>query len=298
MGITHVIRGEDLIDSTHRVLALRHALVGGTGAPTTRSSRTCPLIVDAESRAKLSKRHGAVALEDFVDRRLPPRGAHQLPRAARVGTGRRRPRGDGRRRAVAAVRPRPGDARGRRLRPRQARLAQRRVDPSARARRPGGARRCRWRGRASATTSIPRSSPQAVALAQERAVTLVQIVDQMAFLFVDDDDSSRSRPSRGRRSSAPTASREILDAVIAHVETCDWTVDGARAAAGHRGARHQVPEGRAGGVRRGRGSPPRACPCSTRCILLGRERTLARLRAARDRLALTRSLGVSGGPVR
>ena len=25
-----------------------------------------PLIVDAESRAKLSKRHGAVALEDFV----------------------------------------------------------------------------------------------------------------------------------------------------------------------------------------------------------------------------------------
>ncbi len=42
MGITHVIRGEDLIDSTHRVLALRHALVGAPGAPPTRSSRTCP----------------------------------------------------------------------------------------------------------------------------------------------------------------------------------------------------------------------------------------------------------------
>ena len=38
MGITHVIRGEDLIDSTHRVLALRAAL----GArPTCRSTPTC-----------------------------------------------------------------------------------------------------------------------------------------------------------------------------------------------------------------------------------------------------------------
>ena len=26
MGITHVIRGEDLIDTTHRVLAIRRAL--------------------------------------------------------------------------------------------------------------------------------------------------------------------------------------------------------------------------------------------------------------------------------
>ena len=38
MGITHVIRGEDLIDSTHRVLALRAAL-GATDAA--RCTRTC-----------------------------------------------------------------------------------------------------------------------------------------------------------------------------------------------------------------------------------------------------------------
>ncbi len=63
MGITQVIRGEDLIDSTHRVLALRAAL----GATDTPGYAHLPLIVDAESRAKLSKRHGAVALEDFVD---------------------------------------------------------------------------------------------------------------------------------------------------------------------------------------------------------------------------------------
>ncbi len=84
MGITHVIRGEDLIDSTHRVLALRHALVGSDASPDPQFAHL-PLIVDAESRAKLSKRHGAVALEDFVDRRLPARGAR--PTTSRCSDG-------------------------------------------------------------------------------------------------------------------------------------------------------------------------------------------------------------------
>ena len=97
MGITHVIRGEDLIDSTHRVLALRQRRRRRRAADP--QFAHLPLIVDAESRAKLSKRHGAVALEDFVDRGLPPRSADQLPRAARLGTRRRRPRGPRRRRA-------------------------------------------------------------------------------------------------------------------------------------------------------------------------------------------------------
>ena len=38
MGITHVIRGEDLLDTTHRVLALRDALGGGAAS---RCTRTC-----------------------------------------------------------------------------------------------------------------------------------------------------------------------------------------------------------------------------------------------------------------
>src|SRR5258707_6691974 len=57
MGITHVIRGEDLIVSTYRVRALRHALVGSDATPDPQFAHL-PLIVDAESRAKLSKRHG------------------------------------------------------------------------------------------------------------------------------------------------------------------------------------------------------------------------------------------------
>ena len=62
MGITHVIRGDDLLDTTHRVLALREAL-GSTDRPV---YAHLPLIVGAD-RAKLSKRHGAVALEEFRD---------------------------------------------------------------------------------------------------------------------------------------------------------------------------------------------------------------------------------------
>ena len=63
-----------------------------------------------------------------------------------------------------------------------------------------------------------------MALAQERAVTLVQIADQMAFLFVADDEFEIA-PSRGRCVEGTDRIGEILEAVIAHVETCDWTVE-------------------------------------------------------------------------
>src|SRR4051812_1646417 len=62
MEITHVLRGEDLIDSTHRVLALRRAL-GRDDQPV---YAHLPLIL-GPGGAKLSKRHGAVALEEFRD---------------------------------------------------------------------------------------------------------------------------------------------------------------------------------------------------------------------------------------
>src|SRR3954452_12651527 len=67
MEITHVIRGEDLLDSTHRVLALRDAL--GITDPV--QFAHLPLLV-GEDRGKLSKRHGAVAIEDFRDRGYLP----------------------------------------------------------------------------------------------------------------------------------------------------------------------------------------------------------------------------------
>ena len=56
MGITEVVRGEDLITSTFRQLALYRAL--GWKAP---SFYHCPLVVD-EKGARLAKRHDALSL--------------------------------------------------------------------------------------------------------------------------------------------------------------------------------------------------------------------------------------------
>jgi glutamyl-tRNA synthetase len=67
MGITHVIRGEDLLPSTARVLLLREAL-GTTEQP---AFAHLPLLVGPD-RQKLSKRHGDVALEDYRDKGYLP----------------------------------------------------------------------------------------------------------------------------------------------------------------------------------------------------------------------------------
>ncbi|MGH1492412.1 MAG: glutamate--tRNA ligase, partial [Acidimicrobiales bacterium] len=57
MGITHVVRGEDLVNTTPRVLLLRQAM-GGTDQPT---YAHLPLIVN-EQRKKLSKRRDDVSV--------------------------------------------------------------------------------------------------------------------------------------------------------------------------------------------------------------------------------------------
>lgn len=67
MNITHVIRGEDLLPSTPRVLLLRRAL-GFTDDP---AYAHLPVIVN-EKRQKLSKRRDDVALEEFRERGYLP----------------------------------------------------------------------------------------------------------------------------------------------------------------------------------------------------------------------------------
>jgi glutamyl-tRNA synthetase len=61
MGVTHVIRGEDLLPSTPRQLALYRAL----GAPEPTFAHL-PMVLGPDKR-KLSKRHGAISVEEFVD---------------------------------------------------------------------------------------------------------------------------------------------------------------------------------------------------------------------------------------
>jgi len=61
MGVTDVVRGDDLLDSTPRQIALQEAL----GLPTPRYWHV-PVMCDAGDR-RLSKRHGAPSLDEYVD---------------------------------------------------------------------------------------------------------------------------------------------------------------------------------------------------------------------------------------
>jgi glutamyl-tRNA synthetase len=67
MGITHVIRGEDLVNTTPRVLLLREAM----GAESHPVYAHLPLIVN-QQRKKLSKRRDDVSVGDYRDRGFLP----------------------------------------------------------------------------------------------------------------------------------------------------------------------------------------------------------------------------------
>jgi glutamyl-tRNA synthetase len=278
MGITHVIRGEDLIDSTHRVLALRSAL-GATDVP---AYAHLPLIVDAASRAKLSKRHGAVALEDFLaDGYLPEALTNYI---SLLGWA---PADEGREvmsvdelvagfdldrvthAAAGFDRAKLDWMNGEWIRRLDVHELASRVEPMVRA--------------AHGDHFEPEVFREAVTLAQERAVTLVQIVDQMRFLFVDESDFEIA-PESWAVVEKTDRIGEVLDAVIVHVESCEWTVE----------ALALQPVTEAIGIKFRKAAPAvyavvegvhRGLPLFDSMYLLGRERTLTRLRAARQRLA-------------
>ncbi len=275
MGITHVIRGEDLLDTTHRVLALRDALGGGPQPVYAH----LPLIL-ASDRAKLSKRHGADAVEEFREQGYLPEALVNY--LALLGWS----PPDGR--EVMTVEELVAEfdlervthasgvfdfkklewMNGQWIRRLDLDELVRRVEPEARAR----------FGERLDTAVIRR----AVALGQERATTTVQLVEQMEFLFVDEDDFVIDPFSWAKLESTDRV-RDVLDAVGAHVERCEWTVDAIdpRAAIEQLGIRprkvmpalYAAVEGRAQGL-----------PLFDSIWLLGRERALRRLRGARERL--------------
>jgi len=278
MGITHVIRGEDLLDSTHRVLALRAALGGGEQPVYAH----LPLIVDAQSRAKLSKRHGVIALEDFrKDGYLPEAMMNYLALQGWAPAG--SDSGDEvmstdelfdafdlnhvTHAAAAFDRKKLDWMNGQWIRrlPFDELLA--RVEPAARA---------RYGDRYDVDTVTA-----AVAVAQERAVTLNEIVESMDFLFVPDDEFQIA-PESWEKVVSTERVVELFDAAIVHVESCEWTHDAIdlRPAIETLGVKprkampalYAAVEGRHQGL-----------PLFESIMLLGRERAQARLRAARDR---------------
>jgi glutamyl-tRNA synthetase len=276
MGITHVIRGEDLLDTTHRVLALREAL----GAHDRPVYAHLPLIVGAD-RAKLSKRHGAVALEEFRDAGYLPEAV--LNYLALLGWG-------------------PED--GREILEREELIAEFELDRVVHSPAFFDHQKLDWMNgewirrldldeleRLALPTAEARFGARldrdvfrgALRIAQERAVTINAMVEQMEFLFVDDEDLAIDPESWARLEKTERAA-EILDAVIDYLETCDeWTVESLdirpvleKLQVKPRKVMHVIytaVEGRAAGL-----------PLFDSMYLLGRERTLRRLRAAGERL--------------
>jgi glutamyl-tRNA synthetase len=276
MEITHVIRGEDLLDTTHRVLALREAL-GMTDRP---AYAHLPLIVGAD-RAKLSKRHGAVALEEFRDAGYLPEAV--LNYLALLGWG---PEDD---REVldraelveefdlARVVHSPAFFDHQKLDWMNGEWI-RRLDFDELERRALPIATARFRDQLD-----PDVFRGALRIGQERAITLDALVEQMDFLFVEEQAFTIDTASWERLEKTERAG-DILDAVIEHVERCAWESSEdldirpafEKLGIKPRKAMHVIytaVEGRAAGL-----------PLFDSMYLLGRERTLRRLRAARDRL--------------
>jgi len=280
MDITHVIRGEDLLDSTHRVLALRAAL----GAEDRPVYAHLPLILGPD-RAKLSKRHGAVSIEEFRD-------AGYLPEAlvnylALLGWAPE----DGREvmgvdeivaafdldrvthAAAAFDHPKLDWMNGEWIRRLPLAQVEARAMPLART-------------RLGESFDVDLFQ-EAMRLGQERAVTVADMVAQSEFLFVSDDEFMIP-DEVWQRVAGTDRIVEALDAVTAHLEACEWTTDSVgemRTVLLDLGmsktqmnkkvmpALYAAVEGRPSGL-----------PLFDSIVLLGRERSLARLRAARARL--------------
>ena len=280
MRITHVIRGADLLDTTHRVLAIRHAL----GVADDPVYAHCPLIIGPGGH-KLSKRHGAVSIEEY-------RAAGYLA-AALVNY-------------LALLGWSPGDDRqvmstdemieafeivdinhasatfdsqklewmnGEHIRamPTAALIEEVRSFATA-----------RYGDAIAADVDGERKLSTAIGLAQQRATTLVQIAEQCRFLFTADDRFEIAPESWDKLAGSERVA-EVLDGVIAHVESCEWTVE----------AINLIPVVDGLGLKARKALPPvysaieghhAGLPLFDSIHLLGRERSLARLRAARARL--------------
>jgi glutamyl-tRNA synthetase len=121
-------------------------------------------------------------------------------------------------------------------------------------------------------------------MGQERATTTAALAEQAEFLFVA-DDALAIDPEEWEKIVAKTERpAEVLDATIAHLESCEWTIEAcdvrpAIQAIGIEKTGKVMPllylavEARRAGL-----------PLFDSMYVLGREQTLARLRTARSRI--------------
>ncbi len=283
MEITHVIRGEDLLDSTHRVLALREAL----GYTTPLQFGHLPLIVGAD-RAKLSKRHGAVAIEEFRERGyLADALVNYL---ALLGWA-------------------PAD--GREVLTPDELVAEFDLDRVTHSAAFFDYKKLDWlngeyiralslddlaaqifeRAAAQWGDRVDAATAREVArIGQERASTIAGLVDQAAFLFTPDEEFVVDPQDWEDAVAKTERPATVLDAVIAHLETCEWTVE----------LTDVRPPIEALGIKPRKAMPllytaveghRAGLPLFDAIHLLGRERTLLRLRSARARIGSDPEVG-------
>ncbi|MCU1459677.1 MAG: glutamyl-tRNA synthetase [Actinomycetia bacterium] len=276
MGITHAIRGEDLIDSTHRILAVRRAL----GAERQLIYAHIPLILSAD-RAKLSKRHGAVSVEEFRDQGYLPEAL--INYLGLLGWA-------------------PAD--GREVMTLAEMAAEFDLDHVTHSAAIFDHQKLDWLNGEYLRALTPehleeRALPVAVAafgpdldrdvlssalvVAQARATTLNRMIEQMDFLF-ESEAEFEIAPESWEKLAGTERVDEILAGALQHLITCEWTVEGVdlRPVLNRleikpkkaMPALYAAIEGRHAGL-----------PLFDSMHLLGRERACARLIAARDRLA-------------
>jgi glutamyl-tRNA synthetase len=281
MGVTHVVRGEDLLNVTPKVLLLRHAL-GTADDPV---FAHLPLIVN-EKRQKLSKRRDDVAVEDYVARGYLPEA--MVNYLATLGWG-----------PTDGVEIRPlaeiielfeleavskssaffdikklNHFNGEYIRRLDLDAFIERVQPWLH----GDA--APWPEGAFDAGDFAVMAP----LVQERVTTLSETPGFVDFLFLDEpvvDEASWQKVMVKGRDTAVT----MLDGMLEAFASCDWTVSGVEQAL--------FGFGEARGIKRGQAQAPVRVAVTGRSVgppllesivVLGRERTLSRVRAARARL--------------
>lgn len=279
-GVTHILRGEDLLNATPKILLLRRAL-GDAADPV---FAHLPLIVN-EKRQKLSKRRDDVAVDAYIERGfLPEAMANYL---ATLGWG----APDG-----VEIRPMPEiielfditdvnkagaffDVKklehfnGEYIRALPVTEFVNRSTHWLFDKAP-------WPAENFDATSFEYMAP----LVQERVKVLSEVPEYVDFLYVDEpvvDASSWERVMVKGRDVAVT----MLDGMLDAFTTCDWTVDALDTTLFGFGDAHDIKKGKAQAPIRvavtGRSVGP---PLLESLVVLGRDRTLARCKVARDAL--------------
>ena len=279
-GITHVIRGEDLINVTPKVLLLREAL----GTPGELIFAHLPLIVN-EKRQKLSKRRDDVSVGDYIDRGYLPEA--MVNYLATLGWG-------------------PSD--GIEIRPLAEIVAMFDVSDVGRS----GAffdikKLQHFNGEYIRALSVPQFVSRSTRwlfddapwpperfdidtfevlapLVQERVKLLAEVPDYVDFVFATDPTIDEDSWQKVMVKGADLAVA-VLDHAIDGFATCDWNAAGLDAALFSYAEQHEISKGKVQAPVRvavtGRTVGP---PLFESLVVLGRDETLRRLGSARARL--------------